>query len=78
MTENRSEDSYIFHDILPAFADYGYPTAGDSENLKIKSDIKIKMGSGTKEPDVVYYAEGFQFSLLRRKGGKEQITAEDR
>ena len=78
MTENRSEDSYIFHDILPAFADYGYPTAGDSENLKIKSDIKIKMGSGTKEPDVVYYAEGIPVLIVEaKKEGKSKSQAEE-
>lgn len=78
MTENRSEDSYIFHDILPAFADYGYPTAGDSENLKIKSDIKIKMGSGSKEPDVVYYAEEIPVLIVEaKKEGKSKTEAEN-
>lgn len=74
MTENRSEDSYIFHDILPAFADYGYPTAGDSKNLKIKGDVKIKMGSTYKEPDVVYYAEEIPVLVVEAKKEKQSKT----
>jgi len=75
---NRSEDSYIFHDILPAFADYGYPVAGDTQNLKIKGDIKIKMGSTYKEPDVVFYADGIPVLLVEsKKEGKSKEAAED-
>lgn len=74
MTENRSEDSYIFHDILPAFADYGYPTAGNHQNLKIKGDVKIKMGSTYKEPDVVYYAEEIPVLVVEAKKEKQSKT----
>lgn len=75
---DRSEDSYIFHDILPSFADYGYPTAGDSENLKIKGDVRIRMGSSYKEPDVVFYAEGIPVVLVEaKKEGKSKKDAEE-
>ena len=76
--ENRSEDSYIVNDILPAFADYGYPVAGDSENLKIKGDIRIRMGSTYKEPDVVFYANGIPVLLVEAKReGKSQNGRKD-
>jgi len=75
---NRSEDSHIVNDILPAFADYGYPVAGDSENLKIKGDIRIRMGSTYKEPDVVFYADGVPVLLVEaKKENKSQSDAED-
>ena len=75
---NRSEDSYIVNDILPAFADYGYPVAGDSENLKIKGDIRIRMGSTYKEPDVVFYADNVPVLLVEaKKENKSQSDAED-
>ena len=76
--DNRSEDSYIVNDILPAFADYGYPPAGDSANLKIKGDIRIRMGSTYKEPDVVFCAEGIPVLLVEaKKENKSQKDAED-
>jgi predicted RNA methylase len=68
MIENYSEDSYIFHDILPAFAQYGYPQAGDHENLKIKSDAKILIGSGRYlYPDVVFYANKHPLLIVEAK-----------
>lgn len=73
---DRGEDSHIIHDILPAFADYGYPRAGDTENLKIKGDVRIRMGSSFKEPDVVFYAEGIPVLLVEsKKQGKSKQDA---
>jgi len=72
--QKRSEDSYIIHNILPAFADYGYPVAGDSEHLKIKGDIRIRMGSSYKEPDVVFYADGVPVLLV--EGAREGESKE--
>lgn len=69
----RSEDSYIFHNILPALAHYNYPTAGDSENLKIKGDVPIRVGSGTQEPDVIYYAAGNPLLLIEAKRPNKSI-----
>jgi len=58
MVDNYAEDSYIFHDILPSFVQYGYPQAGDHNNLKIKSDAKIIIGSGRYlYPDIVFFAD---------------------
>jgi hypothetical protein len=75
---SRSEDSYIYHDILPSFADYGYPAAGDTENLKIKGDVRIRMGATYKEPDVIFYAEGIPVLLVEsKKPGKSLEAAEE-
>ncbi|MBM4402210.1 MAG: N-6 DNA methylase, partial [Candidatus Cloacimonetes bacterium] len=65
--QTRSEDSYIFHDIIPVFTHYGYPQAGDHQNLKIKGDIKIRIGSRMLSPDVVYYASGIPLLLVEDK-----------
>lgn len=62
----RSEDSHIFNDIIPALADYGYPHAGNSDQLKIK-DIRVRMGSTYKFPDVVYYHDGDPILLVEAK-----------
>jgi len=72
---NRSEDSYIYHDILPTFEEYGYPGRGDTENLKIKGDIRIRIGSRSYTPDVVYYADGVPLLLVEAK--KEGMTKKD-
>lgn len=65
--KKRSEDSFLFQDIARAFEQYGYPRLGDKENIKIKGDIKIKMGSGLKEPDLVYYTNGDPILLVEAK-----------
>jgi type I restriction-modification system DNA methylase subunit len=65
--KKRSEDSFLFQDIARAFEQFGYPRLGDKENIKIKGDIKIKMGSGLKEPDLVYYTNGDPILLVEAK-----------
>lgn len=67
MTEARSEDSYIIHDIITAFAHYGYPQPPDPQNLKIKGDVPIRVGSKTYSPDVIYYAGGIPLLLVGSK-----------
>lgn len=78
MLKKRTEDSYIIHDILPLFSEYGYPSYGDRENLKIKGDVKIKMGATYKEPDLVYYSNGIPVLLVEAKieGGNEEKAKE--
>ena len=74
--EKRAEDSFLYVDILSAFEDFGYPTR-DSRNIKIKGDIKIKMGSSYREPDVVFYSEGVPVLLVEAKReGKSKEDAE--
>jgi len=67
----RSEDSYIIHNIITAFAHYGYPQAGDSENLKVKGDVPIRIGSKYYSPDLVYYASGVPLILVEDKRPKQ-------
>jgi len=65
--KKRPEISFVIHNIIPLFEKLGYPKAGDSENLKIQSDIKIQMGSETKYPDLVYYYRGDPILLIEAK-----------
>ncbi len=75
--QNRSEDSYIYQDILPAFEEYGYPSRSDTQNLKIKS-IRIRIGSRYFYPDVVYYADDVPVLLVEaKKEGKSKRNAEE-
>lgn len=64
----RSESSYIIHDIIPLFARYGYPSAGDHENIKI-NDVPIYRPSGGKAGamDIVYYYNGVPVLLVEAK-----------
>jgi hypothetical protein len=74
MSSQRSEDSYIVHDIIPAFSQYGYPHAGDTENLKIKSDVSIVVGRSRLEPDIIYFANKSPLLVVesKRKNGSEK------
>lgn len=65
--KKRPEISFVIHNIIPLFEKLGYPKAGDSENLKIQSDIKIQIGSETKYPDLVYYHNGDPILLIEAK-----------
>ena len=64
----KSEDSFVIHNIIPVFSEYGYPGPGDEDNFKIKGDIRIPMGSTTKEPDLVFYANGVPVLVVENKG----------
>lgn len=76
--KQRSEDSYIIHNIITAFTHYGYPQPPDPENLKIKGDIKIKIGSRYFYPDLVYYASGVPLLIVenKRPGESEENAKE--
>ena len=41
----RSEDSYVFHNIIPLLSKLGYPGIGDDERVKIK-EVPIYRPSG--------------------------------
>lgn len=64
----RSESSYIIHDIIPLFVRCGYPSAGDHENIKI-NDVPIYRPSGGKAGamDIVYYYNGVPILLVEAK-----------
>ncbi|MCL4418023.1 MAG: SAM-dependent methyltransferase [Actinobacteria bacterium] len=65
----RSETSYIVHDIIPIFTKFGYPKAGDHERVKI-NDVPIYRPSGGRSGstmDIVYYHSGEPLLLIEAK-----------
>lgn len=69
----RSEPSYIVHNIIPLFAKYGYPGAGDHERVKI-NEVPIYRPSGGRSGstmDIVYYHTGEPILLVEAKGDQK-------
>lgn len=65
----RSEASYIVHDVIPLFARYGYPPAGDREHVKV-NDVPVYRPSGGRSGstmDIVYYYSGEPVLLVEAK-----------
>ena len=65
----RSEFSYIVHDIIPLFTKYGYPGTGDHERVKI-NDVPIYRPSGGRSGstiDIVYYQDGEPLLIVEAK-----------
>ena len=59
----RSEASYIVHDIIPLLAKYGYPAPGDPDghNRVRINDVPVYRPSGGRSGstmDIVYYHNG--------------------
>ena len=68
----RSEASYIVHDVLPLFARYGYPSAGDREHVKV-NDVPVYRPSGGRSGstmDIIYYYNGEPLLLVEAKREK--------
>ncbi len=68
----RSEASYIVHDVIPLFARYGYPAAGDREHVKV-NDVPVYRASGGRSGstmDIVYYHSGEPLLLVEAKREK--------
>lgn len=69
MTPQRSEPSYIVHDIIPQFEEFGYPRVGDSERVKI-NEVPVYRPSGGRSGssmDIVYYHNGEPLLLVEAK-----------
>ena len=69
MSPNRSEASYILHDIIPILSRHGYPGAGDHERAKI-NEVPIYRPSGGRSGstmDIVYYHNGEPLLLVEAK-----------
>ena len=68
MTSNqRSEIAYLVQNILPLFSSQlGFPLPEDEENTKI-DQIPVRIASGVKKPDVIYYWEGIPVFLIEAK-----------
>ncbi|MBI4669859.1 MAG: N-6 DNA methylase [Elusimicrobia bacterium] len=64
--------------ILPLMAaQYGFPAPEDEERVKI-NEIPVRIGSGTKKPDTVYYHNGVPVFLIEaKKEGKSEEEAVD-
>lgn len=65
----RSETSYIVHDIIPLFARYGYPSAGDRDHVRV-NDVPVYRPSGGRSGstmDIVYYYSGEPVLLVEAK-----------
>lgn len=70
MADNQKQEiEYVIQDVLPVFASQlGYPLPEDEKNTRIQS-IPVRIGSGTKKPDVVYYHDGVPVFLIEAKRG---------
>lgn len=65
----RSEASYIVHDVIPLFAKYGYPSAGDRDHVRV-NDVPVYRPSGGRSGstmDIVYYYSGEPVLLVEAK-----------
>lgn len=71
---NRPEISYLIQNILPLFASqFSFPLPEDEENIKI-DEIPIRIGSGTKKPDIIYLWEKIPVFLIEAKKAGESET----
>ena len=70
MADNQKQEiEYVIQDVLPIFtSQLGYPLPEDEKNTKIQS-IPVRIGSGIKKPDVVYYHDGVPVFLIEAKRG---------
>ena len=72
---NRPEIAYLVQNILPLFAaQFSFPSPEDEQNTKI-DEIPIRIGSGIKKPDTVYFWEKIPIFLIEAK--KEGKSEED-
>lgn len=63
----RNEIELVVQNVLPLLTrSYDFPDQEDHEHVKIQS-ISIRMGSGIKKPDVVYYYDGIPIFLVEAK-----------
>ena len=74
----RPEISYLVQFVLPFLSThYNYPNPEDYEHVKI-DEIPVRVGSGIKKPDVVYYWDGVPILLIEaKKEGKSEADAQD-
>lgn len=73
----RSEFSYIVHNVIPLFAKYGYPAAGDHERVRI-NDVPIYRASGGRSAstmDIVYYHAEEPILLVEAKRDQKSHEA---
>jgi len=68
MADNQKQEiEYVIQDVLPIFSSQlGYPLPEDEKNTRIQS-IPVRVGSGIKKPDVIYYHDGVPVFLIEAK-----------
>lgn len=72
---SRPEIAYLVQNILPLFASqFSFPSPEDEQNTRI-DEIPIRIGSGIKKPDTVYFWEKVPVFLIEAK--KEGESEED-
>lgn len=78
MSTNKNEIEYLAQDILPLLAQsYNFPQPDDHDRVKIQH-IPVRMGSGIKKPDVVYYWDDVSvFVIEAKRTGKSESEAVD-
>ncbi|MFH1825070.1 MAG: N-6 DNA methylase [Candidatus Firestonebacteria bacterium] len=76
--KKRSEISFEIQSVLPYLTEhYGYPDLRDDKHVKI-CEIPVRLGSGVKKPDVVYYWDDVPVVLLEaKKPDKSEEDAKD-
>lgn len=74
----RPEIAYLVQNILPLLtSQYGFPVPEDELHLKI-DEVPIRIGSGVKKPDAVYYWNEVPVFLIEaKKEGKSEEDAID-
>ena len=74
----KPEIAYLVQNILPLLtAQFGFPAPEDEERVKI-DEIPVRIGSGVKKPDAVYYWNGAPVFLVEAKrDGKSEDDALD-
>lgn len=64
---DNNEIEFVIQYILPLLTrSYDFPDQEDHEHVKIQS-VPVRMGSGIKKPDVVYYYDGIPIFLVESK-----------
>lgn len=76
--KSRTEISYLVQFVLPFLSThYNYPNPEDYEHVKI-DEIPVRIGSGIKKPDAVYYWDCVPILLIEaKKEGKSESDAQD-
>ncbi len=74
----KPEIAYLIQNILPLLtAQFGFPAPEDEDRVKI-DEIPVRIGSGVKKPDAVYYWNGAAIFLVEAKRqGKSEDDAVD-
>ena len=73
---DRNEIEFVVQNILPLLTgSYDFPSQEDQDHVKIQS-VPVRMGSGVKRPDVVYFHDGIPVFLVEAKrDGKSKDDA---